>query len=74
MERLRVRGAEDLVATLDVYVRAPAAGRRPPPVSVARCRAIRIVRSETRTWLDSSGTRTIEIAATMEPVESGGRQ
>jgi hypothetical protein len=53
-------GAEDYVATLDVYVRAPGV--------VGRCRScgavmIRIVRSETRTWLDLSGTRTIEIAA-----------
>lgn len=53
-------GVEGHVATLDVYVRAPGV--------VARCHScgavmIRIVRSETRTWLDLSGTRTIEIAA-----------
>ena len=47
------------MATLDVYVR---------PGVVGRCRScgavmIRIVRSKTRTWLDLSGTRTIEIAA-----------
>ncbi len=47
------------MATLDVYVHAPGV--------VGRCRScgavmIRIVRSETRTWLDLSGTRTIEIA------------
>jgi Family of unknown function (DUF6510) len=53
-------GAEGYVATLDVYVHAPGI--------VGRCRScgavmIRIVRSETRTWLDLSGTRTIEIAA-----------
>ena len=52
-------GAEDRVARLDVYVHAPGV--------VGRCRScdavmIRIVRSETRTWLDLSGTRTIEIA------------
>jgi hypothetical protein len=53
-------GSEDHVATLDVYVHAPGV--------VGRCRScgavmIRIVRSETRTWLDLSGTRTIEISA-----------
>jgi Family of unknown function (DUF6510) len=53
-------GAEGQVATLDIYMRAPGI--------VGRCRScgavmIRIVRSETRTWLDLSGTRTIEIAA-----------
>jgi hypothetical protein len=52
-------GAEGHVATLDVYLHAPGV--------VGRCRScgavmIRIVRSETRTWLDLSGTRTIEIA------------
>ena len=51
-------GAEDHVATLEVYMRAPGV--------VGRCRScgavmVRIVRSETRTWLDLSGTRTIEI-------------
>jgi len=51
-------GAEDYVATLEVYMRAPGV--------VGRCKTcgavmIRIVRSETRTWLDLSGTRTIEI-------------
>ena len=51
-------GSEGLVATLDVYMHAPGV--------VGRCRScgavmIRIVRSETRTWLDLSGTRTIEI-------------
>jgi len=58
-------GAEGHVATLDVYVHAPGV--------VGRCRScgavmIRIVRSETRTWLDLSGTRTIEIldAAALE--------
>ena len=53
-------GAEDHVAALEVYMRAPGV--------VGRCRScgavmVRIVRSETRTWLDLSGTRTIEIAA-----------
>jgi hypothetical protein len=53
-------GAKGYVATLDVYVHAPGV--------VGRCRScgavmIRIVRSETRVWLDMSGTRTIEIAA-----------
>jgi hypothetical protein len=53
-------GAQGEVATLDVYVQAPGI--------VGRCRAceavmLKIVRSETRTWLDLSGTRTIEIAA-----------
>ena len=53
-------GAEGQVATLDVYMRAPGV--------VGRCRScgavmIRIVRSETRVWLDLSGTRTIEISA-----------
>jgi hypothetical protein len=51
-------GTEGYVGTLDVYMRAPGV--------VGRCRScgavmIRIVRSETRTWLDLSGTRTIEI-------------
>jgi Family of unknown function (DUF6510) len=51
-------GVEGFVATLDVYMRAPGV--------VGRCRTcgavmIRIVRSETRTWLDLSGTRSIEI-------------
>jgi hypothetical protein len=53
-------GAQDYVATLDVYVHAPGV--------VGRCRScgavmIRIVRTETRMWLDLSGTRTIEIVA-----------
>jgi hypothetical protein len=53
-------GAEGHLATLDVYMQAPGI--------VARCRScsavmIRIVRSETRTWLDLSGAKTIEIAA-----------
>jgi hypothetical protein len=53
-------GAEGYVATLDVYVHAPGI--------VGRCRScsavmIRIVRSETRMWLDLSGTKTIEIVA-----------
>jgi hypothetical protein len=53
-------GAEDYVAKLEIYVHAPGV--------VGRCSScgavmIRIVRSETRTWLDLSGTRTIEIAA-----------
>jgi Family of unknown function (DUF6510) len=52
-------GAEGYVATLDVYVHAPGI--------VGRCRScnavmIRIVRSEARTWLDLSGTRSIEIS------------
>jgi hypothetical protein len=52
-------GAEGFVATLDVYMQAPGV--------VGRCRScgavmIRIVRSETRTWLDLSGTRSIEIS------------
>jgi len=51
-------GAMGHVATLDVFVHAPGV--------VGRCRScgavmIRIVRSETRVWLDLSGTRTIEI-------------
>jgi len=51
-------GAMGQVATLDVFVHAPGV--------VGRCRScgavmIRIVRSETRVWLDLSGTRTIEI-------------
>jgi Family of unknown function (DUF6510) len=56
-------GAEGYVAVLDVYVHAPGV--------VGRCRScgavmIRIVRSETRTWLDLSGTRSIEIATGLE--------
>jgi Family of unknown function (DUF6510) len=51
-------GAEGYVATLDVYMQAPGV--------VGRCRScdavmLSIVRSETRTWLDLSGTRSIEI-------------
>jgi uncharacterized protein DUF6510 len=53
-------GAEGHIATLDVYVHAPGI--------VARCRSceavmLKIVRSETRTWLDLSGTRTIELVS-----------
>jgi len=53
-------GAEGPVARLDVYVHAPGV--------VARCRSceavmLKIVRSETRTWLDLSGTRTLEITS-----------
>jgi hypothetical protein len=56
-------GAEGFVANLDVYVHAPGV--------VGRCRScdavmIRIVRSETRTWLDLSGTRSMEISASLE--------
>jgi Family of unknown function (DUF6510) len=56
-------GAEGYVATLDVYVHAPGV--------VGRCRScnavmIRVVRSETRTWLDLSGTRSMEISASLE--------
>ena len=51
-------GAEGYVATLDVYVDAPGI--------VGRCRSceavmIRIVRAGDRTWLDLSGTRTLEL-------------
>lgn len=53
-------GAEGHMATLDVYVHAPGI--------VGRCRhceavMLKIVRSETRFWLDLSGTRTIEIVS-----------
>jgi len=53
-------GAQGHVAALDVYVHAPGI--------VARCRSceavmLKIVRSETRTWLDLSGTRTLEITS-----------
>ena len=53
-------GAQDYVATLDVYMRAPGV--------VGRCRSceavmLKIVRSESRTWLDLSGTRTLEITS-----------
>jgi hypothetical protein len=53
-------GAKGRVATLDVYVRAPGI--------VGRCRhceavMLKIVRSESRTWLDLSGTRTLEITS-----------
>ena len=52
-------GSQGHLATLDVYVHAPGV--------VGRCHScgavmIRIVHSETRMWLDLSGTRTIEIA------------
>ena len=51
-------GAVGHMAAVDVYVHAPGV--------VGRCRTcgsvmIRIVRSETKTWLDLSGTRSIEI-------------
>jgi hypothetical protein len=51
-------GAAGHVATLDVYVHAPGV--------VARCRSceavmLKIVRSESRIWLDLSGTQTLEI-------------
>jgi hypothetical protein len=53
-------GAEGPFARLDVYVHAPGI--------VARCRScegvmLKIVRSETRTWLDLSGTRMLEITS-----------
>jgi hypothetical protein len=53
-------GAQGPLATLDVYVHAPGI--------VARCRSceavmVKIVRSRDRTWIDLTGTRTIEIAA-----------
>ncbi len=48
-----------VVAVLDVFLDAPGA--------VARCRScgavqLRLVRSETRTWLDLTGIRALEIA------------
>ena len=51
-------GARGHVATLYVYVHAPGV--------VARCRSceavmLKIVRSESRIWLDMSGTQTLEI-------------
>lgn len=51
-------GAEGFVATLDVYVNAPGI--------VGRCRSceavmIRIVRAADRTWLDLSGTRSLQM-------------
>ena len=51
-------GAEGFVATLDVYVNAPGI--------VGRCRSceavmIRVVRAGDRTWLDLSGTRSLQI-------------
>jgi hypothetical protein len=53
-------GTSGYVATLDVYMNAPGI--------VARCRTcesvmLRIVRSETRTWLDLSGTRSMQISS-----------
>jgi Family of unknown function (DUF6510) len=53
-------GARGYVATLDVYVNAPGI--------VARCRTceavmIRIVRAGDRTWLDLSGTRSLQLGA-----------
>lgn len=53
-------GAQGYVATLDVYVNAPGI--------VGRCRTceavmIRIVRAGDRTWLDLSGTRSLQISA-----------
>jgi len=51
-------GAHEHVARLDVYVNAPGV--------VVRCRScqavmIRIVRAPGRTWLDLSGTGTLEL-------------
>ena len=51
-------GAQGEVAKLDVYVHAPGV--------VGRCRSceavmLKIVRTGTRTWLDLSGTRTLQI-------------
>ena len=51
-------GARGEVATLDVYVHAPGV--------VGRCRSceavmLKIVRTGPRTWLDLSGTRTLQI-------------
>jgi hypothetical protein len=53
-------GAQGYVATLDVYASAPGI--------VGRCRTceavmIRIVRAGDRTWLDLSGTRSLQISA-----------
>ena len=53
-------GAEGYVATLDVYVHAPGV--------VGRCRSceavmLKIVRSADRTWLDLSGTRSLQITS-----------
>jgi Family of unknown function (DUF6510) len=53
-------GAEDYVATLDVYVHAPGI--------VGRCRSceavmLKIVRSADRTWLDLRGTRSLQITS-----------
>lgn len=53
-------GTKGQVAMLDVYVHAPGI--------VARCRSceavmLKIVRSEDRTWLDLTGTRTLEITS-----------
>jgi hypothetical protein len=53
-------GAQGHVAALDVYVHAPGI--------VARCRTceavmMKIVRSGDRTWLDLSGTRSLQITS-----------
>jgi hypothetical protein len=53
-------GAQGEVARLDVYVQAPGI--------VARCRSceavmVKIVRSRDRTWIDLSGTRTLELTS-----------
>jgi hypothetical protein len=53
-------GASGYVASIKVYMRAPGIVGR-----CAQCDAVmvRIVRSETRMWLDMSGTRSLEIGA-----------
>ncbi|TMK77409.1 MAG: hypothetical protein E6G45_09890 [Actinobacteria bacterium] len=53
-------GAQGYVGTLEVYVNAPGV--------VGRCRhceavMIRVVRAGNRTWLDLSGTRSLELAS-----------
>jgi hypothetical protein len=53
-------GAAGHVATLDVYMQAPGV--------VGRCRSceavmLKVVRAGDRTWLDLSGTRSLEITS-----------
>jgi hypothetical protein len=54
-------GTSGYVASIKVYMHAPGIVGR-----CSHCDAVmlRIVRSETRTWLDLSGTRSIELSST----------
>jgi len=53
-------GAHGQVARLDVYVHAPGIVARCPSCEAVM---VKIVRAGNRTWLDLSGTQTLEISS-----------